>query len=114
MKEKIVLVTIKAINVEDTNIDVEYFKKKWKGWMKADTEGLLLGINAYGWTGTSICLTELQEIIDNSEWRLANHYNEDPDTRALTRDKNETDREKKLLAALKEVHALGADVKVQF
>ena len=114
MKEKIELVTLKVINVEDTNIDVEYFKKKWKGWMKVGTEGLLLGINAKGWTGTSICLTELQEIIDNSEWRLLNCYNEDPDTRSYTRDKNETDREKKLLAALVEVYDLGADVKVKF
>ena len=114
MQEKVRLVTLKAINVEDTNIDVEYFKKKWKGWVKSDTEDLLLGINAKGWTGTSICLTELQEIIVNSEWRLLNCYNEDPDTRALTRDKNETDRQKKLLAALVEVYDLGADVKVQF
>ena len=114
MKEKIEIVTLKVINVEDTNIDVEYFKKKWKGWMKVGTEDLLLGINAKGWTGTSICLTELQEIIDNSEWRLLNCYNEDPDTRSYTRDKNETDREKKLLAALVEVYDLGADVKVKF
>ena len=114
MKEKIEIVTLKVINVEDTNIDVDYFKKKWKSWMKVDTEGLLLGINAYGWTGSSICLTELAEIIVNSEWRVANCYNEDPDTRSLTRDKNELDREKKLLAALKEVYDLGADVKVKF
>ena len=118
MKEKIVIVTIKAIKAEDTNIDVEYFAKKWKSWMKADTEGLLLGINAKGWTSTSVCLTELQEVVKDSELRLANEYNEYPDATwnkiAFTKDKNETDREKKLLAALKEVHALGADVKVQF
>ncbi len=114
MQEKVRLVTLKVINVEDTNIDVEYFKKKWKSWQKADTEGLLLEINAKGWTSTSVCLTELQEIIVHSEWRLLNCYNEDPDTRSLTRDKNETDREKKLLAALVEVYDLGADVKVKF
>ena len=118
MQEKVRLVTLKVINVEDTNIDVEYFKKKYKSWQKAGTEGLLLGINAKGWTGTSVCLTELQEIIDNSEWRLANEYNEYPDATwnkiAFTKDKNETDREKKLLAALVEVYDLGADVKVKF
>ena len=118
MQEKVRLVTIKAINVEDTNIDVEYFKKKWKSWQKADTEGLLLGINAKGWTSTSVCLTELQEIIDNSEWRLANDYHQYADATwnkiALTKDKKETDREKKLLAALVEVYDLGADIKVQF
>ena len=30
MQEKVRLVTLKVINVEDTNIDVKYFKKMWK------------------------------------------------------------------------------------
>jgi hypothetical protein len=118
MQEKVRLVTLKVINVEDTNIDVKYFKKMWKGWQKADTEGLLLEINAKGWTSTSVCLTELQEIIVDSEWRLLNCYNEYAgatwNKTAFTKDKNETDREKKLLAALVEVYNLGADVKVKF
>ena len=118
MQEKVRLVTIKVLNAEDTNIDVKYFKKKWKSWQKADTEGLLLEINDKGWTSTSVCLTELQEIIDDSEWRLANVYNEYADATwnkiAFTKDKNETDREKKLHAALVEVYDLGADVKIKF
>ena len=121
MKEKIELVTIKAINIEDTNIDVDYFKKYYKSALpitKGVTCNLLVGINAKGWSNTSVCLTELEEVIADSEWRLANEYNEYPDATwnkaAFTKDKNETAREKKLLAALKEVHALGADVKIKF
>ena len=118
MKEKIELVTLKVINVEDTNIDVKFFKKYYKSIAKFGMEGMLVGINAKGQSSTSVCLTELEEVIKDSEWRLANKYNEYPNAIwnkiAFTKDKNQTDRQKKLFAALKEVHELGVDVMVKF
>ena len=121
MEKKVRLVTLKVINAEDTNIDVEYFNKVWKRWTNSSfCEGKMLGIDPIHnkaddpWTETTIILSAVEEMIADGEWRLANEYNDDPDTRYYTRDKNETDKQKELLAALVEVYDLGADVKVQF
>ena len=119
MKEKITIVSFRAIKAEDTNIDVKFFNKLWKSWTTYTADNKLIGIipahdEDNFFQATDIRIGCLESMIKDGEWRLLNCYNEDPDTRSFTRDKNEVDREKKLLAALKEVYALGADVKVQF
>jgi hypothetical protein len=119
MQEKVQLVTIKAIKAEDTNIDVKFFNKLWKSWTTYTADNKLIGIipahdEDNSFQATDIRIATLESMIKDGEWRLLNCYNEDPDTRYFTRDKNEVDRQKKLLAALKEIQALGADVKVQF
>lgn len=119
MQEKVQLVTFKVIKAEDTNIDVKFFNKLWKSWTTYTADNKLIGIipaddEDDSFQATDIRIATLESMIKNGEWRLLNCYNEDPDTRSFTRDKNEVEREKKLLAALKEVLALGADVKIQF
>ena len=119
MQEKVQLVTFKVIKAEDTNIDVKFFNKLWKSWTTYTADNKLIGIipaddEDDSFQATDIRISTLESMIKNGEWRLLNCYNEDPDTRSFTRDKNEVEREKKLLAALKEVLALGADVKIQF
>ena len=119
MQEKVQLVTFKVIKAEDTNIDVKFFNKLWKSWTTYTADNKLIGIipaddEDDSFQATDIRISTLESMIKNGEWRLLNCYNEDPDTRSFTRDKNEVEREKKLLAALKEVQALGADVKIQF
>ena len=119
MQEKVQLVTFKVIKAEDTNIDVKFFNKLWKSWTTYTADNKLIGIipaddEDDSFQATDIRIATLESMIKNGEWRLLNCYNEDPDTRSFTRDKNEVEREKKLLAALKEVLALGEDVKIQF